>query len=224
MPAWAATMPGEQWPSCAGPSGSGWDPGAPQPRQRPWGRGCEAECCPPPSAPGGQGRTGSPAWPLPPAAASTRPAARGAVTLPRSRGDSAGACLCASPDSLAAGRLLGHHEGEDCSHGAGGTAWPSVAAAALGAALCPPAAGEAVLCRRQPHSGRGGWAGRTAPSARAPALRFDRGRAFGTGKGGGPRAQRWSRGVGRARLCVGLPLPPCRLGPQRPASCSPPPP
>lgn len=118
-----------------------------------------------------------------------------------------GACLCTSPDSLTAGRFLGHCEGEECSHGPGGAAWPSVMAAALGAALCPPpASGDAALRRHEPHAWRTRCPGapcreRAGPSVRAGALRFDKGRTFGTEKGRVvPGHSGGRRGVGRMQL------------------------
>lgn len=99
---------------------------------------------------------GSLAWQLPPEAASPRPAAPGAVTrgTATARGDSAGTCLRASPDSLTAARLLGHREGEHCSH-AGGTARPSVMATALGQPRVLP----------RPVGGRTRWPARCARRA-----------------------------------------------------------
>lgn len=172
---------------------------------------------------------GSLAWQLPPEAASPRPAAPGAVTrgTATARGDSAGTCLRASPDSFTAARLLGHREGEHCSH-AGGTARPSVMATALGQPRVLP----------RPVGGRTRWpgpvrparpaGGGAKPSAHACTVYLDKGRTFGTGKGRrspGTAAEerRWQDAAGRgggraAREAAAPPRCPAR---GRPASRSP---
>lgn len=168
---------------------------------------------------------GSLAWQLPPEAASPRPAAPGAVTrgTATTRGDSAGTCLRASPDSLTAARLLGHREGEHCSH-AGGTARPSVMATALGQPRVLP----------RPVGGAHAVAGPGAPGApcrgRGQALRacvkgvfrqrqnlWDRkGQAVPGHSGGGEALAgcSWARGREAA-------APPCCPARGRPASRSP---
>lgn len=172
---------------------------------------------------------GSLAWQLPPEAASPRPAAPGAVTrgTATARGDSAGTCLRASPDSLTAARLLGHRGGEHCSH-AGGTARPSVMATALGQPRVLP----------RPVWGRTQWpgpvrparpaGGGARPSAHACTVYLDKGRTFGTGKGRrspGTAAEerRWQDAAGRGggRAAREAAAPPCCPARGRPASRSP---